>query len=108
MAKTFEKGKIFNLKTMIEYAEGGVISKQILKNPAGNITLFSFDKEEGLSEHTTPFDALVEVLDGKVEITIGDEKMIVAEGESVILPAKIPHALLAIEKFKMLLTMIKG
>lgn len=108
MAKTFEKGQILNFKNLIDYSDGGVVSKQVLKNESGNITLFSFDKEEGLTEHTSPYDALVEVLEGKVEITLGGEKHLVSEGESIILPATVPHALFAAERFKMLLTMIKG
>lgn len=108
MAKTFDKATVFSFTNMIDYAEGGVVSKQVLKNQAGNITLFSFDKDEGLSEHTTPYDALVEVLDGTVEITIGGEKFTITANESIIMPATVPHALHAIERFKMLLTMIKG
>ena len=108
MAKTFEKGQILNFKNLIDYSDGGVVSKQVLKNESGNITLFSFDKEEGLTEHTSPYAALVEVLEGKVEITLGGEKYLVSEGESIILPATVPHALFAAERFKMLLTMIKG
>ena len=108
MAKTFDKAKVFSFKEMIDYSDGGVVSKQVLKNEAGNITLFSFDKEEGLSEHTTPYDALVEVLEGKVDITIGGEKFTVSENESIIMPAGIPHSLHGVERFKMLLTMIKG
>ena len=108
MAKTFEKATVLNFKAMIDYAEGGVVSKQVLKNSAGNITLFSFDKEEGLSEHSTPYDALVEVIEGVVEITIGGEKFTLSEGDSVIMPATVPHSLHGAERFKMLLTMIKG
>lgn len=108
MNEIFKKGNVLNLSTLIDYSEGGVISKQILKSQAGNITLFSFDKEQGLSEHTAPFDAMVQVLDGEVEIKIGDESVLVKQGECIILPATISHALHAVEKFKMLLTMIKG
>ncbi len=108
MAKTFEKATVLNFKAMIDYAEGGVVSKQVLKNSAGNITLFSFDKEEGLSEHSTPYDALVEVIEGVVEITIVGEKFMLSEGDSVIMPATVPHSLHGVERFKMLLTMIKG
>ncbi|MDR2009192.1 MAG: cupin domain-containing protein [Bacteroidales bacterium] len=104
----FEKGKVMELFELIDYSNGGVVSKQILKNEAGNITLFSFDKGQGLSEHTAPFDAMVQVLDGKVEIKIGGNPVVVKEGESIIMPAHITHALFAVEKFKMLLTMIKG
>lgn len=70
MNELFEKGAILNMAEMVEYSTGGVISKQVLKNEAGNITLFSFDKGQGLSEHTAPFDAMVEILDGEAEITI--------------------------------------
>ena len=108
MAKKFEKATVLNFKQMIDYAQGGVVSKQVLKNSAGNITLFSFDKEEGLSEHSTPYDALIEVIEGQVEITIGGEKFTLSEGDSVIMPATVPHSLHGVERFKMLLTMIKG
>lgn len=104
----FQKGSVMNLSNRIEYSEGGVISKQVLKNDAGNITLFSFDKGQGLSEHTAPFDAMVQILDGKAQITIGNNALFLQAGESVIMPANVPHALHAAEKFKMLLTMIKG
>jgi quercetin dioxygenase-like cupin family protein len=105
---TFSTTTVFNLSQQIEYSEGGIISKQILKNQAGNVTLFSFDKEQGLSEHTAPFDALVQIIDGKAEITIGGEAHTLEVGQIIIMPANIPHALFAIEQFKMLLTMIKG
>lgn len=108
MNELFEKGKALKFSELIDYSEGGIISKQVLKNEAGNITLFSFDKGQGLSEHTAPFDAVVQILDGKAEIRVGGHPAVLGEGESVIMPAGIPHALLAVEKFKMLLTMIKG
>ncbi|QCX54356.1 cupin domain-containing protein [Elizabethkingia sp. JS20170427COW] len=104
---TFDKKKIFSPELAIEYSEGGVISKQITKSKAGNIMLFSFDKGEGLSEHTTPFDAVVQLLDGEAEITIGDEVFHLVKGISIIMPANVPHSLMATERFKMLLTMIK-
>jgi len=108
MDEIFGKGKVLNLEQLVDYSEGGVISKQVLKNDAGNITLFSFDKGQGLTEHTAPFNAMVQVLDGEVEIKIGGAPYIVKKGETIIMPANIPHALLAKERFKMLLTMIKG
>lgn len=104
----FEKGTVLDLSSMIDYSEGGVVSKQVLKNTNGNITLFSFDKSQGLSEHTAPFDAMVQVLDGEVEIKIGGAPHNLKAGETIIMPANISHALTATEKFKMLLTMIKG
>jgi quercetin dioxygenase-like cupin family protein len=108
MQELFSKGKVLNLEEMIEYSSGGVISKQVLKNQAGNITLFSFDQGQGLSEHTAPFDAVVQVLDGEAQVIIGGNTNLVKKGESIIMPANITHALQAIEKFKMLLTMIRG
>lgn len=108
MAKTFDKGIVLRFQDLIDISEGGVISKQVLKNDAGNITLFSFDQGEGLTEHTSPYDALVQVLDGEVDITLSGEKISVGEGEAIILPAGVPHALFAVRKLKMLLTMIKG
>jgi len=105
---TLESASIFKAAQSIEYAPAAVVSKTILKKSNGNITLFAFDKGEGLAEHSTPFDALVQLLDGSAEITIGGTPYILNSGESIILPANIPHALKATEKFKMMLTMIKG
>lgn len=103
----FPKGKQFRFTTEVEYANGGIVSKNVLKRPTGNISVFAFDKGEGLSEHTAPFDAMVQVLEGKVRITIGSEPHELQTGETIIMPANISHALHATEKFKMLLTMIK-
>lgn len=108
MNDIFKKGTVLNMALLIDYSDGGVISKQILKSEAGNITLFSFDEGQGLSEHTAPFDAMVEILDGEAEIRIGGNPVTVKQGESVIMPANIPHALTATKRFKMLLTMIRG
>lgn len=108
MSATFEKGTVLNLAQLVDYSTEGVVSKQVLKNEAGNITLFSFDKGQGLSAHTAPFDAMVQVLDGEVEIKINDVPHLLKQGESIIMPANITHALFAVKKFKMLLTMIKG
>jgi quercetin dioxygenase-like cupin family protein len=108
MQELFNKGKVLNLEEMVEYSSGGVISKQVLKNQSGNITLFSFDQGQGLSEHTAPFDAIVQVLDGEAQVIIGGNPNLVKKGESIIMPANIHHALQAVERFKMLLTMIKG
>jgi len=103
----FEKETIFSLEEAIEYTDGGVISKQVTKSKAGNLTLFSFDKEQGLSEHKTAFDAIVQILDGEAEITINGKSFYLSKEQSIIMPASIPHSLKAIERFKMLLTMIK-
>ncbi len=104
---TFEKEIVFSLEDVIEYTQGGVISKQVTKSKGGNLTLFSFDKEQGLSEHKTPFDAIVLILDGEAEITIGGKLHLLKKGDSIIMPANVPHALKAVERFKMLLTMIR-
>lgn len=108
MEVLFNTGKVLNFEEMVEYSEGGIISKQVLKNPAGNLTLFSFDKGQGLSEHTAPFDAVVQILDGEANVIIGGKSNSVKKGETIIMPANISHALQAVERFKMLLTMIRG
>lgn len=108
MSNETETSKIFILIDSIIYADKSVVSKTILKKPAGNITLFAFDKGEGLAEHTTPHEAMVQVLDGVAEITIGGNPNILHPGQSIILPANIPHSVKANERFKMMLTMIKS
>ena len=108
MSDIFEKGTVLNLASLVDYSDGGVISKQVLKNEVGNITLFSFDQGQDLSEHTAPFDAVVQVLDGTAEIRIDGNPLMVKAGETVIMPAGVPHALQAVTRFKMLLTMIRG
>lgn len=107
MEQSFQKGTILHLTSLIEYSDGGIISKQLIKSPSGNITLFSFGKGEELSEHRAPFDALIQILERSANIVINGTPFIVKTGESIILPANIPHAVTAIERFKMLLTMIK-
>lgn len=104
----FFKGKAYGFQNEISYSSGAVVSKIVLKNEAGNVTLFSFDKGQGLSEHTAPYDAIAQILDGKAQITIDNHPHILSEGESIIMPANVPHALKAIEPFKMQLIMIKG
>lgn len=92
---------------MADYQEGAVVSRQITKSESGNATLFAFDQGQELSEHTTPYDALVQVLDGVVEIKISGKPFALKTGQAIIMPANLPHALKAIQKFKMLLVMIK-
>lgn len=104
----FEKGLKFSFEKSISYADKAVVSKHILKKNTGNISLFAFDKGEGLSEHTTPFDALVLVVDGTVEINIDGVSHLLQTGDSIIMPANIPHALHAVEQFKMVLSMIRS
>ena len=91
----------------VQYADNSIVSRQVVKEASGNISLFAFDKGQELSEHTAPFDALVQVLDGKAEIYIAGEKYTLERGNSIIMPVNIPHAVKAVERFKMLLTMIK-
>jgi quercetin dioxygenase-like cupin family protein len=105
--KNVEFSKIFNLKDLISYQEGQVISRTIAQIPAANITIFSLDKGEGISSHVTSGDAMVQILDGAAEITIGDNVYSVKEGETIVMPSDIPHGLEARERFKMLLTVIK-
>jgi len=105
---TFEKAKVINLENAVEYAEGGVVSKQVTKNKAGNITIFSFDKDQGLTEHSANYDALLQVIDGKAEICIDANSYLLNKGDCIILPANHPHSVKAVERFKMLLTMIRG
>ena len=93
---------------LVEYQEGGVVSKTLIDKQTGTVTLFAFDKGQGLSEHSAPFDAMVCVLDGLAEITIGGDPVEVGQGEMIIMPADIPHALSAIEPFKMMLVMIRS
>ncbi|RPI73160.1 MAG: cupin domain-containing protein [Ignavibacteriales bacterium] len=100
--------KTINAAEFIQYSDGSIVSKQIIKKDAGTITLFAFDKGQSLSEHTAPFDAFVQIVDGKAECTIDGKPVIVSRDEFIILPANIPHAVNAVEKFKMLIVMIKN
>ena len=100
-------GEAVNLADLVEYGEGAVVSRTLVQASVGTVTVFAFDKGQGLSEHSTPYDALVQVLDGRAEITIGGELVPVAAGGSVLMPADIPHSLYAPERYKMLLTMIR-
>ena len=97
-----------SLKSGVEYSEGAIVSKTLLDKKTGTITLFAFDKNQALSEHTAPFEAMVNVVDGKAEVKIGGELFELSAGESIIMPANIAHSLKAVEKFKMLLVMIKN
>jgi len=104
----FEKSKLFSYSDSVGYAEGAIVSKTVLKKETGNISLFAFAKGEALSEHTAPFDAMIEIVDGKAEIIIGGKSYFLESGQNIIIPADIPHAVKASEKFKMVLTMIKS
>lgn len=98
---------IMKFAEMIAYQEGSVVSRQITKSEGGNITLFAFDQSQALSEHTAPFDALVQILDGEAEVSIAGEIYALKANDSILMPANLPHALKAFTAFKMLLTMIK-
>jgi len=105
--KAFPTAEKFSMTEKVQYAEGSVVSKIIIRNEHGNVTLFAFDKGEFLSEHTAPFDAIVQVLDGVGEVVIDGKSYQLNVGESIIMPANVRHAVNAVEQFKMLLTMIK-
>lgn len=96
------------LVDLAEYAEDSVVSKTILDKPVGTITLFAFDKGQRLSEHKSPYDAVIQILDGSARLTIGGKNLDVSTGEIIIMPSNVPHAVEAREKFKMLLTMIRA
>ena len=96
------------LTDLVNYQPGSIVSKTLLEKDAGSITLFAFDVDQQLKEHTSPFDAFVTILDGEAEITVSGESSVVKAGQSILMPAGKPHALKAIGKFKMLLVMIKS
>ena len=100
--------QVAKLSGLVNYQDGSIVSKEIIKGEKGTVTLFAFDKGQGLSEHTAPFDALVYNLDGKTEVIIEGKSHLLVAGEIIIMPANKPHALRAIERFKMLLVMIKS
>jgi len=93
---------------LVNYQDGAVVSREIVKKPTGSVTIFAFDEGQGLSEHTAPFDALVQVLEGEVEITISGRPHQLQSGEMILMPAGQPHALKAVQRFKMILTMIRS
>ena len=101
-------GQAVNLAGLVEYQSGSVVSREVAKKPTGTITAFAFDAGQGLSEHMTPFDALVYLLDGEAEITIASKPIAAKAGDMVIMPANQPHALKAVKRFKMLLVMIRS
>ena len=103
-----EGSRAFRIDGLVQYSEASTVSRIIVKNSAGNVTLFAFDEGQSLSEHSTPFDALVQVIDGEAELTIDGEAVIARKGEIVLMPANIPHAVTARKRFKMQLTMLRG
>lgn len=101
------RAKVLNLKDFVAYQEGTIASRMLINKKAGTITVFSFGESEGLSEHAAPYDAVVSIIDGKADIWIGGKEFRLQEGESIILPANVPHALKAVTRFKMVLSMIR-
>jgi len=99
---------VMSLETLISYQEGSIVSRQIVKKETGNVTLFAFAAGQGLTEHTSPFDVLVQVLEGEAEVTISKKPFRLKAGEVILMPAGQPHAVKAIAPFKMLLTMIRS
>jgi len=104
----FEHSNVFRFPEKVDYFLEGIVSKRILDKPVGTVTLFAFDKGQRLSTHSAPFDAMVQVIEGEAEIGINDQPFQLKSGDTIIMPAGIPHSVIATEKFKMVLTMIKG
>ncbi len=100
-------GKVTVTADMVAYQDGAVVSRTLIDKPTGTVTLFAFDKGQGLSEHTAPFDAMVSILDGEAEVTIAGKPLALKQGEMVVMPANKTHALRAVSRFKMMLVMIK-
>jgi quercetin dioxygenase-like cupin family protein len=107
-SKEFSHSTVMEFTGKVDYSAEGIVSKRILQKDKGNVSLFAFDKDQKLSEHSAPFDALVQVIEGKAEIVINKNPFVLNAGQSIIMPANVPHAVNAPEKFKMLLIMIKS
>ncbi len=105
--KSFETAKVFRFNKEVDYSENGIVSKRVIEKKTGNVSLFAFDKGQSLSEHTAPFDAMIQVVEGTAQVIINKQPFTVTIGETIIMPANIPHAVYAIDRFKMVLTMIK-
>ncbi len=103
----FEPGTTFRFPESVEYSTDGIVSKRVIDRPAGTVTLFAFDKGQKLSTHSAPYDAMAQVVEGKAEIVIDNNPNHLSAGDTIVMPAGIPHAVNATEKFKMILTMIK-
>jgi quercetin dioxygenase-like cupin family protein len=108
MQKSSSSPTVERLADLVAYQPGSVVSRVLLKKETGNVTLFAFGRGEELSEHTVPFDALVTLVDGKAEITIGSDAFPIEAGETITLPANVPHAVRAVEDFKMMLVMLRN
>jgi len=108
MSPTTPRAQILKLADLVEYQDGSVVSRIVVKAETGNVTLFAFDEGQDLSEHTVPFDGLVHVLEGEVEIRISGKPFHLRIGDAIVMPAREPHAVRALKRFKMLLTMIRA
>jgi quercetin dioxygenase-like cupin family protein len=108
MSDKMNKPAAAQLNNLIDFQGGSIVSKEIIKKPGGTVTLFAFDAGQGLSEHAAPFDAMVQAVEGEVEITLSGKPHLLKTGDMIVMPAGEPHALKAITKFKMLLVMIKS
>lgn len=104
----FEPAQVVQVSELVDYQSGSIVSREILKGANGRVTLFAFDEGEGLTEHTSPFNALVQIAEGEAEITISSQPHHVKAGELILMPAQQPHALKALKRFKMILTMIRA
>jgi quercetin dioxygenase-like cupin family protein len=104
----FEPAQAAEVVSLVDYQSGSIVSREILKGEMGRITLFAFDEGEGLSEHTSPYNALVQIIEGEAEITVSGQPHHVKTGELILMPAQQPHALKALKRFKMVLTMIRS
>jgi len=104
----FEHSNVFRFPEKVEYSPEGIVSKRIIDRPVGTVTLFAFDKGQRLSTHSAPYDAMLQVIEGKAEIVINEQPFNLETGDTIVMPAGIPHGVNATEKFKMVLTMIKG
>ena len=107
-SEKFPAAEPVELKKLIDYTPNSIVSREIVKNKAGTVSIFAFDAGQGLSEHSAPFDAIVQILDGEGELIIGGKSVIARTGETVIMPANVPHAVNANKQFKMQLIMIRG
>ena len=104
----FSAAKVAKAADLVNYQDGAVVSREIVKKPTGSVTIFAFDEGQGLSEHTAPFDALVQMVEGDAEIMISGQPHQLQGGEMILMPAGLPHALTALKRFKMILTMIRS
>ncbi|HTX88815.1 MAG TPA: cupin domain-containing protein [Bacteroidales bacterium] len=103
----FQPSALFRFQDSVEYSTEGIVSKRVIDRPAGTVTLFAFDRGQRLSTHSAPFDAMVQVIEGRAEIVIDETPFHLGPGDTIIMPARVPHAVNAVEQFKMILTMIK-